>query len=171
MKSIALIGFMGSGKTTIGQILGKELTYPVIDVDEQIEKKTNMTIKKIFETKGENWFREKEGEELNKWVDQNVIVSTGGGIITKEQNRNQLKEQFNTIWLRTSFEEIMKRLAGEQDTRPLWRKPVEERRQLFLDRESLYKQVAHYIIWTDGRSQDEIAQEIINLLQLYKTEK
>ena len=164
MKPIALIGFMGSGKTSIGQLLGKKLAYPVIDLDEQIEKNTNMTIGAIFDTKGEEWFRNKEEEELNKWTGKNVIVSTGGGIISRKQSRIRLKQHFHTFWLQASFEEIMKRLVEEDGTRPLWQKSKEERKELYLKRESMYKQAAHYMISTDGRKKHEIAEEIIPLM-------
>ncbi|MCK4956546.1 MAG: shikimate kinase [Candidatus Cloacimonetes bacterium] len=112
---IFLIGFMGSGKTYLGKKAASELKLSFYDLDNEIEKKTGLSISKIFENKGERYFREIESEILLNW-DKPGIIATGGGVIEMEKNRNFLKKQ-KTIWLDVDWETIYSRI--EKSKRPL----------------------------------------------------
>ncbi|GEL77346.1 shikimate kinase [Tenuibacillus multivorans] len=161
MKPIALIGFMGSGKTTVGQALSNELNHTFLDTDRLIESHTKKSIPQLFETYGEAFFREQETETLKNLSSKHLIViATGGGIVEREENRLLLQEEFLTIFLETQFESIVKRI-GEDSSRPLWQQSLKERQLMFDKRQELYRQSASLSISTDGRSVQEVVQQIM----------
>ncbi|MFB4166456.1 shikimate kinase [Virgibacillus sp. JSM 102003] len=159
MKTLYLIGFMGSGKSTIGEMLSNILGLPHIDTDHLVEEVYGQTISSIFQSDGEGTFRKYESEVLKKTPSLNHIISTGGGIVEKEENTLFMKENGIVIYLNTSFEEIAKRLEDDQ-LRPLWSQNVKEKKILFNRREKLYEENADKIIHTDNKSAREIAGEI-----------
>lgn len=159
-KKLVLIGFMGSGKTTVAKILAKKLGLEVVEMDDLIVKESGKSISQIFKDDGEKKFRELESQvaidQINK---ENVVISTGGGIITNEDNITNLKINGKIIFLKTSFSEIKKRLKNIED-RPLFKnKKLAEK--LFKFRQKLYEKNADLIVNTDGRSVEEVAYEII----------
>lgn len=164
VKSIAIVGFMGAGKTTIGKELSSRLHTSFIDVDAFIEKKTKKTIEQIFQESGEIGFREIETEVLKQLPLKNAVISTGGGIVIKEENRKILNN-FYVIWLDVEFEVILKRLKNDH-TRPLWKQPIEKRLTLYNERRKLYQSVAHLHLKIADESIDEVIEKIINQLYL-----
>ena len=116
--NIILIGFMGSGKTTVGRELSKELDKPFIDMDEEIEKMENITISEIFKINGEKYFRDIETNFLKSFKDTDSIISTGGGVILKEENTKLLKQLGKIIFLHADINHILNNLK-EDDSRPL----------------------------------------------------
>ena len=156
MKPIALIGMMGSGKTTIGKQLAKELDLPWYDSDLFIEQSTHETINDIFSTKGEAYFRTLETKALKTLLTTPCVLSTGGGIITTKENREQLKNNAHVIFLETSIETLATRI--DDQNRPLLQnQPVEQKlRTLYDKRESFYRECAHYTIKTDDKTVEEI---------------
>ncbi len=117
--NISLIGMMGSGKTTIGKLLAKELSYSFVDTDSLIVEKENRSINDIFANSGESYFRNVEANILKEALnDQNQIISTGGGIIKKNENIKLLKEKSLVIYLKANEETLFNRLK-EDTTRPL----------------------------------------------------
>lgn len=166
MKSIYLTGFMGAGKTTIGKALGEYLKMPVFDTDEEIEKKEVLTISEIFERQGEAYFRACETRILGELPVEDTIITTGGGIVCKNENRKLLKEQGIVIFLFASEEEIAKRLERDE-TRPLLRGDKLERiGTLYKERLPIYKQAADNIINTTGKGISEVVKEIVACLNL-----
>ena len=116
--NIFLVGPMGSGKSSLGKKLAKSLDKKFIDTDKEIEKKENKTINEIFENEGEKYFREKEKEFLTNIPNNlNMVIATGGGIVTDQENREKLKEN-RVIFLNASVERQSKR-TSRSDKRPL----------------------------------------------------
>ena len=161
--NIVLIGMMGCGKTTVGGELAKVLVdYKYIDIDLEIEKSTQKKISEIFLKHGESFFRMLETEKISKFSkEEKQIISTGGGAFESEENRKNLKFNGTVIYLRTSPEEIYKRIKNETH-RPLLRKDfsVEKIASIIKKREQNYKK-ADIIIDTDLKTPQNIVKEII----------
>jgi len=154
MQNIYLTGFMGAGKTTIGQAVANKLGVAVLDTDVMIENKLKMKIKDIFEKHGEPYFRELETEILTELPTKDVIVTTGGGIVTRKANIDWMKENGCVIFLYADPEVIWKRLENDT-TRPLiQQKRKEEVLELFQTRLPLYNQ-AHITLDTTDLALDE----------------
>jgi len=160
---IILIGFMGSGKTTVADILAKKLNLGVIEMDQLILTKSGRNnISEIFSLDGEKHFRNLEtivAKEISKL--DNVIVSTGGGIVMKKRNQKHLKKGV-IFFLKTSFSIIDRRLKNDK-TRPLF-KDKETARKLFDTRQNLYEKFADKTIITDDKTVNEVANCLVNLL-------
>ncbi|MFD3447750.1 shikimate kinase [Microbacteriaceae bacterium 4G12] len=164
MKAIYITGFMGAGKTTIGKLLSERWGLPVLDTDERVEKTTNRTIRDIFEKEGEKAFRTYETNVLKSLSTNDVIITTGGGIVEKEENRMWMKENGTVLYLYCEPNAIVQRLQGDT-TRPLFQaERIEEFLQLFSSREKWYEQ-AHYTIDTTNKEVTMIVQEIEKLIK------
>lgn len=165
MQPIFLIGFMGCGKSTIGSELADSLSLTYIDTDQLIENNLGCTIPQIFETEGEEAFRNYESRALKQSITANII-STGGGIIKRSENIKFMKDNGKIVYLQTSFSNISARLKNDP-SRPLWESnDLDDKINLYEQRLPIYEQCANYIIKTDHRSVDEIVQEIKVLLNL-----
>ncbi|MCJ8006817.1 shikimate kinase [Lederbergia wuyishanensis] len=165
-KSIYLIGFMGAGKTSIGHELGKKTGLPVIDTDELFEKFTGIEIRNFFELYGEQRFREKETEILLNLSNHPSIITTGGGIILKEKNRQFLQKSGRVIFLQCHPDVFLDRLKDDQ-TRPLIKnKSVEEIKEMYEKRLPLYMESSTVTIDTSDLSIEEAAELIINRMNL-----
>ena len=118
-KNVALIGHMGSGKSSLGQTIAKKLKINHIDTDQEISKLENSTINDIFTSKGESYFRNLELKIVTKSLDQNyIVISLGGGSILNKQIRDKLRSNSITVFLDVNFNELNKRLAHSHK-RPL----------------------------------------------------
>jgi shikimate kinase len=166
MRNIVLIGFMGTGKSTIGKLLARRLGRSFVDSDRKIEHECNLTIRDIFATYGEAFFRQKEKAVIAKLSRYNhVVIATGGGVVLMSENMNRLKRNGILICLTASMATILER-TGRRNTRPLL---VEQEREnkialLLKERESLYRQ-ADYCIDTSGISPQQVIDEIMKFLQ------
>lgn len=166
MDTIYIIGFMGAGKTTIGKELGSYLELPVFDTDEEIVKREKQSINQLFEQNGENYFREQETNTLRQLLHEKAIITTGGGIITRKENRQLLKENGMVFFLYATPEEIMKRLE-EDESRPLLKGDKKQLiMKLYEERMGLYKETANVVIDTTGKEIEEIVKEMVNRLKL-----
>lgn len=163
-KNIILIGFMGTGKSTVGQALAKALGYPHLDSDDLIISQTGKSIPQIFADSGEDFFRDLETETLlNLREKSHHIISTGGGIITRPENRALLRELGYVVWLRASPREILKRTSRNKN-RPLLqtKNPLETITNLLDQRLPNYQNTAHLKIETEDLDSAEITAGIID---------
>lgn len=170
-NNIILIGFMGSGKTSIGERLAERLTYHFRDTDQMLEKKAGDTINHIFAVHGEEYFRSMETELLKELGSmEKIVLSTGGGLPLREQNSEILKKLGFVVFLKTSKQTTLKRLKGDT-TRPLLQgDDVEQKVERLLQiRTPIYEKAAHKIIVTDDKPVSEIVQLIMEayLKQIY----
>ncbi|MEJ9124587.1 shikimate kinase [Bacillus cereus] len=159
MKSIYITGYMGAGKTTIGKALSKELQMDVVDTDQKIEEKQEKAIRKIFAEEGEMAFREYESEMLRALPVHNVIITTGGGIIERAENRKWMKENGTVVYLYCDLHVIAERLR-EDTTRPLFqKKDIDAFVKKFESRRAYYEE-AHIHIDTTNKSVKQIMNEL-----------
>ncbi|MBU8908984.1 shikimate kinase [Desertibacillus haloalkaliphilus] len=159
MAIIYLTGFMGAGKTTVGQQLAEFLSFEVVDTDQYIENKLGQTIPDIFAKEGEQAFRTYETEALNEITGESLIVTTGGGIIQKKENRDIMKKKGVIIYLHCELEEIFNRLEGDE-SRPLLKgKNKEQVATLFADRLPHYED-ANHVVDTTNQSLEDIVYTI-----------
>ncbi len=160
-RPIFLLGFMGSGKSTVGPLLARALGRPFVDLDKVIEEETGKTIEAIFRDEGETRFREYESLFLKKVGSGEVVVATGGGVVIREENWKVL-EKGVTVALVASPEELEKRLAGSVG-RPLL-EGDRDWRELLKDREPLYRR-ASLIVETTGLTPLEVVEVILKGLE------
>ena len=141
IKKIFLVGFMGSGKTTVGKLLAKKLKTNFIDIDEEIELQEGLTIPAIFSIKGENYFRQLEMKILKKIANSDFegVIATGGGLGANPEAMKIMKEKGIVIWLDIDFQIFKKRTQGDKN-RPLIKKKEEELKKLFEERKKIYSQ-------------------------------
>lgn len=167
--NIFIVGPMGSGKSTVGKIIASELFLTFLDTDDEIEKNTGVTIDWIFDLEGEKGFRKRESDILNSLAEMNsIVLSTGGGIILSDQNRDILSARGSVFYLDTPIDIQLERTSKDQD-RPLLKDgdPRKILTDLHKERESLYQSVADYIVETENRSSQEVANEIIKHVKNY----
>jgi shikimate kinase len=157
--SIVLIGFMGSGKTTVGKWIAENQGYIFVDTDELIEAKEGRTINEIFATDGEEYFRNLETQVIGGLAedDRKLVISVGGGLPVREENRKLMRRAGRVVYLNTSVDELERRLKGDT-TRPLLagsglRKKITD---LMEKREKLYLDAADVVVDTENRTFEEI---------------
>lgn len=165
--NIILIGFMGTGKTTISHRIQQMLPqFQCLDMDELIVERNGLTITEIFEERGEDYFRSLETNLLHEFVGDGstrpLILSTGGGVVLRAENRALLKQIGKVFWLEASPESIYHRLA-EDTTRPLLQgnRSVEQITSMLNSRSSYYQEASDHRIQTDDREIDSICEEIL----------
>lgn len=162
--NIILIGFMGCGKTTIGNELYKRLNYKFLDTDAEIEKNSGMTISDIFAKHGEEYFRNLETKTIEDMINNvnETIISTGGGLPLRKCNAEILKKLGIVVYLKVKKDTVLKRLEGD-NTRPLLAGDnVDEKVEKLLEfRNPIYEKSAHLIIETDDKTIEDILEEII----------
>ena len=165
--NIFIVGPMGSGKSTVGKILSDELFLNFFDTDEEIEQRTGASIDWIFDLEGEDGFRKRESEVLHEMVQKNsIVLSTGGGIVLSDKNRDLLSSRGTVFYLSTPIYVQVERTSKDKD-RPLLKNgdPTIILTKLHKERKDLYKNVADYLIETENKSSQEVATEIINLVK------
>lgn len=166
MKQIVLIGYRGTGKTTVAQLLAQELGWPSLDADVVLEVRAGRTIKEIFATDGEAAFRDLETVTLRDLLAQEpLVLATGGGVILREENRKLLQPLPVVIWLTAKVETILQRMQSDPTTqarRPnlTTSGPETEIRELLQQREPLYQACSKCEIATDEKTPEEIVAEI-----------
>ena len=166
MKNIVLTGFMGAGKTAVGKELAGLLDMRLIDLDSEIEKAEHMTINEIFKQFGEKKFREIETEMIKKVANnENIIISTGGGAVMKQENMDLLKKTGIIIYLMATPETILQR-TGKNSDRPLLQvaNPLAKINELLNLRKPFYEK-ADIMIDTENKTPLRIAKEIVEKIR------
>ncbi|HQC60428.1 MAG TPA: shikimate kinase [Bacteroidales bacterium] len=163
---IALIGMSGAGKTTIGKLLAQKINYEFIDLDDQIEKKVNKSISQIFTDRGEEFFRQLETNTLAELINNDkIVISTGGGIIKNEKNREILKNNFFNIFLNVSIDEALERLQQNENRPLLLGNPKDKWQKLYNERLLFYYQTADYIVNADKINVNLIYEDIKEIIK------
>jgi shikimate kinase len=160
--NIALIGFMGTGKTSVGRLVAEQLHFEYLDTDEMIQSATGKTITEIFQKDGEKTFRDLEGKVVDEISHRSrAVISTGGGLPANLENLAKLKAHALVVCLWASPEKIWERVKN-QTHRPLLHNdhPQEKIRELLAAREPFYKK-ADVLLNTEVRSLREVAQQVV----------
>lgn len=166
MKNIVLTGFMGTGKSEVSRELSRILGWKAIDVDAEIEKSQKMTITEIFKQFGEPRFRDIETEMIRIFSkNKNVIISTGGGAVLRQENMDAVRENGIVVCLTAKPETILRR-TGNNNDRPLLQveEPLKKIKELLEFRRPYYEK-ADIMIDTEGKTPLEIAEEIIEKIK------
>jgi shikimate kinase len=164
-KNIVLTGFMGAGKTAVGKEVSERLGMPLVEMDEEIEKKAGMRISEIFERFGEGRFRELESEECEKIGEmENMVISAGGGVVMRRENVRALKRNGIVVFLHASAEVFFERVRNESH-RPLLEveEPMKKVRELLELRLPAYRKTADFVIDTSNLSVMEVADKVVRM--------
>ncbi|MFC1932375.1 shikimate kinase [Chloroflexota bacterium] len=166
--NIALIGFMGTGKTAVGQFLAKKLDRKFIELDLLIEQKAGKSIPEIFQQDGETAFRELEIEAAKEAaVRENAVIACGGGIVLNKINIDRLREGGKIVYLTASPGTILKRVSTEEGQRPLLEvdNPTLTIRELLKFRKPFYERAADITIDTSKLDTNAVVEQIIEKLK------
>lgn len=169
-KNLVLTGMMGVGKSTVGKKLAKKLKVNFVDIDQTIEIKEKSTIKIIFETKGENYFRKIEKNiTLEMLKKNNLVIALGGGSFVNESIRKEVKNTSISFWLNLNKDSLLKRLKNVKKRPLLNKENLEESiNKICSDRKKFYNQ-ANYKIKCDLLNIDQIVTKIIKLYENTRT--
>ncbi|MFS0655377.1 shikimate kinase [Bacillus sp. 179-C3.3 HS] len=167
-RNIVLIGFMGVGKTTIGQLVAQKLNRDFVDVDQEIEKNHNMTIPEMFQQKGEAFFRQAEKEYIVDLCEhtERKIVSLGGGAFKQEEIKRSCLKHCTVLYLDVSWDKWKERLDMLIEHRPvLHNRTMDEIKELFEERRDMYAD-HHVRVDTDDLAPEKVADHIVATLKL-----
>ncbi|WP_332823710.1 shikimate kinase [Ramlibacter sp.] len=165
---LTLVGMPGSGKSTVGRQLSRRLGLPFFDSDHLIEEHLGCTIKDFFAREGEAAFRDVEERVIRDAMQgPPSVVATGGGAVLREENRRQLRDTSKVIYLRSSPEELYRRLRHDR-IRPLLQvaDPLGKLRAMYAERDPLYREAAHFVIETGRPSIPTLVNMIVMQLEL-----
>ena len=170
-KNIVLVGFMGCGKSTIGRQVSLQLNYPLIDTDNLIVERLGMSIPEIFEKYGEEHFRSLETGLLTQLADaetEKQVISTGGGLPLRPENRDILKTLGYTVWLQASVDSILER-TNSSTHRPLLKTddPRQTIENMLAERREIYSDCADLVINTDELTIADTTHGIIESARYY----
>jgi shikimate kinase len=176
---ITLVGLPGSGKSTVGKQLARKLAFSFVDSDQIIESRLGCSIREYFEREGESKFRDLEQEVITQLMRRDApelkngdaavdwVVSTGGGAVLRVENRTVMKSCSHVVYLRASADELFRRLKHDK-TRPLLQvaDPSKRLRELYAQRDPLYRDCAHFVIETGRPSVHALVNMIVSQLEL-----
>ena len=168
MSKLILEGFMGSGKSTYGKALSEKLGIFFMDTDKSIEQMAGMSVSQIFAERGEAEFRDMEAMLLKRIAEKprkyprDMIISVGGGMPVKLENRINMSMIGRVVYLKASEELLVSRLQGDNADRPMiaGENPAEKIHRLLSEREAIYLDAANNVVNIDGKSDEEIVREL-----------
>lgn len=166
MKTITLIGMMGSGKSTIGKLLSERLNIKNIDIDSLIEQNEKREISNIFKDDGERYFRKIEKETIkSNFSDSNLIISLGGGAFEDILTRELLLKSSTVIYLKTSPKVVFERIKNNTNRPLLNNQMTIERIQAIISKREKNYELANITILTDNKKPDRIVEEILGVIK------
>lgn len=166
--SIIFVGLPGAGKTTIGRQLARRLGVPFVDSDHVVEARLGCSIREYFAREGEEAFRDVEQAVLDELsLNHQGVISTGGGAVLRAANRQHLHERGHVIYLRSTPEDVFRRLRHD-GARPLLQvdDPLARLRALYEARDPLYREAAHFVLETGRPSVSALVNKIMMQLEL-----
>lgn len=167
MKNIFLIGYMGTGKSTVAACMAKQYNMAVLEMDQMIVEREGMSISDIFAKYGEDYFRDVETKLLIEiQTQENKVVSCGGGVVLREKNVNEMRKGGNIVLLSARAETILERVKDD-DSRPLLQgnKNIEFINNMLEKRRPKYESAADVVIETDGKQVSDICNEIFEQIR------
>jgi len=168
--NLILVGMMGSGKTTMGRALAKHLGKVFVDSDEEIIKRTGVTIPHIFDVEGEAGFRQREAASIRELVErENMVLATGGGAVLEEQNRAMLQQSGIVIYLKASVHDLWQRTRHDRN-RPLLHtgNPHAKLSELFQQRDPLYRQVSDIVVQSGKQSANALMLHLVDEIDAFR---
>ncbi len=162
--NVVLIGYRGTGKSTVGKVIAARLRRPIVSTDKEIVRRAGTSIPEIVAAHGWDYFRDLESAVCRELAGQdNLVIDTGGGAILRQQNVEVFKRNGRLIWLTASVETIAARIGGDTQRPSLTgtKSHVEEIRDVLTERMPKYQAAADLTIATDGRSIDDVARTIL----------
>lgn len=169
-QNLALVGFMGAGKSTVGRVLASRLGLSFVDLDDSIAAEAGMAVEEIFSREGEEGFRLRESEALRRELqEKGKLIACGGGIVLRRVNVELLKERCMVCYLHADRDTLLRRIGGGEG-RPMLRGHDLRRRvqELMEAREDKYREVAHIVVDVSEKSAEEIAGEIAEAWKRYR---
>ncbi|MBP3901862.1 MAG: shikimate kinase [Blautia sp.] len=170
MNHIAIIGFMGSGKTRVGKRLAQELGIPFVDVDKAITKKMKLTVKEIFQRFGEPFYRALETMEIKGLLEdeERKVVSLGAGLPLQEQNQKLIPQLGTVIYIKGSEATLLKRLEGTNNPLLEGENPEEKVKKLLKQRDPVYQKFADIIVETGIMPFEDFVKQILAEIEAYE---
>lgn len=165
--NIFLVGMMGSGKTTIGRLLAKQLSKTFIDCDEEIQKRTGVSVTHIFDVEGEAGFRKRETAVIHELVQlDNIVLATGGGAVLGAENRAELANNGLVIYLKGSVHDLWHRTRHDRN-RPLLQTadPLARLKDLYKQRDPLYNEVADIVVQSGKQSAQHLMMKLLQEME------
>ncbi|MDA9598628.1 shikimate kinase [Candidatus Pelagibacter sp.] len=169
-ENLVFLGMMGSGKSSIGSIVSKKLNINFVDIDEEIEKKLGIKISKIFEIKGEEYFREIEEDiTLNILKKNNIVISLGGGAFMNNKIKKEILDNNISFWLNWDIKTLIDRIKDSKKRPIAFNTSKNELIKLMKKRYIVYSK-AMYKIDCDNLTKKEIVKKVLNIYEAHKTQ-
>ncbi|HET7488244.1 MAG TPA: shikimate kinase [Acidimicrobiales bacterium] len=166
-RRILLVGMMGSGKSTVGRALARRLGYPYLDSDEQVIRRTGLTVPELFAERGESAFRAEEKRALAEAVtsDGPVVVSVAGGAVLDPDNRHRLHQGGTVVWLRAGLPTLTARVGTGEGRPLLGEHPAAAMALLYARRRPLYAALADVVVDVDHRTPQQVVEKILQAVR------
>ena len=165
-ENLVFLGMMGSGKSSIGSLVSKKLNIDFIDVDSEIEKKIGLTISKIFENKGEKYFRQIEEKETLKFLkSKKTVISLGGGAFLNDKIKKEILNNHISFWLSWNVKTLIDRIENSKK-RPIAYKLTRSEIEELIKKRSIIYSKAMYKIDCENQTNDEIVKKIIKIYEV-----